>query len=290
MIHEERGSWYLITGLVVGLGIGLLYAWVINPVKYINTSPASLRADFKGQYRSLIALAYASSDDIGRARARLALLGDPDPARALAVQAQQILAAGGSASDARSLAFLAAAMGQNPALAAVTPNQTEGFQGTTSSTIPNPGQGDLSPTAPLSAVKTATPTPNPTPSRTPLPPLPTRTLTPTPGAPFVLKGTPQILCDSSQPVPLLEVEVQDSRGVPVPGAEVIVTWNTGEDHFYTGLKPEIDMGYADFEMATDQTYSLRLANGGELVNGLRAKECLNIKGLFASVKLLFSRP
>lgn len=290
MIQEPRGSWYLITGLVVGLAIGLLYSWVLNPVKYINTAPSSLRVDFKDQYRGLIASAYAASGDIGRAKARLALLADADPARALAVEAQQILAAGGPSDEARSLALLAASLGQQPPLAAVTNNPTGIALKGSATPTPNLDQGTLSPTTTLQAVKTATPTSNPTPSRTPPPPLPTRTSTPTQGAPFVLKGTPQAVCDAGQLQPMLEVEVQDNHGQPVPGVEVIVTWSTGEDHFYTGLKPEIDMGYADFVMDPTQTYSLRLANGGQPVNGLRTKECLNAKGQMGSWKLYFTRP
>ena len=109
---EARRPWYLLTGLVVGLALGLVFAWVIYPVKYVDTAPQALRADFKARYRSLIAQAYAASGDLGRARARLALLGDADAMAALAAQAQQIVAAGGSQPEARSLALLASALGK----------------------------------------------------------------------------------------------------------------------------------------------------------------------------------
>ena len=89
-----RRSWlaenlYLLTGLLIGLGLGLLYAWVISPVKYVDTSPASLRADFKDGYRAAIASAYLASGNVERAQSRLALLGDPNPVQALVNQAQQ---------------------------------------------------------------------------------------------------------------------------------------------------------------------------------------------------------
>ncbi len=70
--------WYLITGLVLGFLLGLLYAWWVNPVVYSNTEPATLRADFKDNYRLTIAQAYAASGDLDRAESRLALLQDED--------------------------------------------------------------------------------------------------------------------------------------------------------------------------------------------------------------------
>ncbi len=47
MRNDNRGPWYLITGLVVGIIIGVLVAWVVQPVNYTNTNPASLRADYQ---------------------------------------------------------------------------------------------------------------------------------------------------------------------------------------------------------------------------------------------------
>ena len=47
----------LLIGLVLGAAIGLLYAWVISPVTYVDASPDILRADYKEQYRSAIAAA-----------------------------------------------------------------------------------------------------------------------------------------------------------------------------------------------------------------------------------------
>ena len=73
-------------GLLLGAALGLLYAWVIPPVEYVDASPEILRADFKEQYRGAIAAAYASTLDLERARARLALLGDEDSAAELSAQ------------------------------------------------------------------------------------------------------------------------------------------------------------------------------------------------------------
>ncbi len=108
--NEKRGPWYLLTGLVIGLIIGLVYAWLVNPVDYVDTVPGSLRDDYKDQYRLMIALAYAANNDPVRAAERLKLLDDRDPARALTEQAQRILAEDGSMDDARALGALASAL------------------------------------------------------------------------------------------------------------------------------------------------------------------------------------
>ena len=82
-MREERGSWYLLTGLVIGIVLGLLYAWVVSPIEYVDTSPNTLRSDYQDTYRLNIALAYQATGDLARAQARLNLLGDEDSALAV---------------------------------------------------------------------------------------------------------------------------------------------------------------------------------------------------------------
>jgi hypothetical protein len=79
---------------------------------------------------------------------------------------------------------------------------------------------------------------------------------------------------------------------PVPGVEVIVVTDQGEDHFFTGLKPEISLGYADFTMRPGQRYQLRLAEGGDLISNLEAQECETENGdrYWGSLRLVFVQP
>ena len=44
------------------------------------------------------------------------------------------------------------------------------------------------------------------------------------------------------------VEVRNKKRQPIEGQEIIVSWSGGEESFFTGLKPEISDGYADFQM------------------------------------------
>ena len=112
MNKDERGNWYLITGVVLGIILGILFTWVISPVEYVDTAPESLTNEFKDQYRVLIASAYVANGDLVRAKARLELLGEADTYLVVAEQAQQMLAEGGSVEEAQALGRLALALGQ----------------------------------------------------------------------------------------------------------------------------------------------------------------------------------
>jgi hypothetical protein len=226
---KNRGPWYLLTGLVIGVVIGLLYAWTVQPVQYTNTTPASLRPNFKNQYRSLIALAYLTNSDMVRAKARLELLKDEDAYQALAEQAQRTLAEGGFLQEARALGLLAASLGQGSAT--VDPNP-QSSQATTPSLTPSP-----------TATSQLTKTPGDT-----FAPLPTYTPTLTPGAPFVLLSR-DLVCDPNLEEALIQVLARDAADQPVPGVEVVVNWEGGENHFFTGLIPELGLGYAECSWA-----------------------------------------
>jgi hypothetical protein len=295
-MKERRGQWYLLTGLVLGLLVGLIYAWLISPVKYTNSSPASLKTGFKEQYRALIAAAYVADKNLARAQARLELLGETDIPRLLAEQAQRTLAEGGSQNDARALGLLAVALGQGPTplasnlplteIASPSPTITHTISPT--NLIPNPtAQPTSSPTklvisqtvgsatelavitntsvfSPISTIvltQTVTTTA-----------LPIRTPTPTPLALFVIRSR-TFICDPNLSEPIIMVNTYDDHDQPVPGVEVIVSWDAGEDYFFTGLKPELGMGYADFTMIPGTSYMLRLADGGETISGLISTEC-----------------
>jgi len=41
--------------------------------------------------------------------------------------------------------------------------------------------------------------------------------------------------------------------------QITVTWSGGQDTFFTGFKPEIDPGYADFQMEPGQQYQIELS-------------------------------
>jgi hypothetical protein len=64
------------------------------------------------------------------------------------------------------------------------------------------------------------------------------------------------LCDDGSKGGLLRVYVRDRVGEGVSGVELSITWSGGRDRFFTGFKPEIDPGYADFQMEPGQLYQI----------------------------------
>jgi hypothetical protein len=299
VIREERGPWYLLTGLILGVVIGLYISIKLMPVEYVDTAPATLRADMKDRYRALIAAAFAADGDLPRAQARLGLLQDPDTARLVAIQAQRALAEGPE-SEAHALGLLAVALssGVSPVpvqAVTITPVPTE-FLTETVETVEPIATTTLSPPSPFTttmetpAATFSAGTPG---AATATPTLgPTRTPTPASAAPFVLEGQPEVVCSASYPTPMLIVEARDAAGNPFPGAEVVVTWAGGEEHFFTGLKPDLGLGYADFDMVPGTVYTVRIGNGGEPVGELSASQCPNTAGNpeWGSLKLIFVQP
>jgi len=75
--------WILAAGLVLGMLVGLAYAWLISPVEYSGTTPACLPPAGKQDMISLIASAYAATGDLEQAAVRLARLDLPDIPSAL---------------------------------------------------------------------------------------------------------------------------------------------------------------------------------------------------------------
>lgn len=62
--------------LSFGVALGLVYGWLINPVKFVDTPPSALRIDYKSDYILMVAEAYQAEGDLDQAARRLAFLGD----------------------------------------------------------------------------------------------------------------------------------------------------------------------------------------------------------------------
>ncbi len=96
--------------LIVGISAGLIYGLVINPVEYTNTSPDTLRIDYRADYVLMTAEVYHADQNLDAAARRLGMLGS-DPPSQLADQALQFgLKAGYSAHDIQLLKDLTTAL------------------------------------------------------------------------------------------------------------------------------------------------------------------------------------
>jgi hypothetical protein len=292
-IDFRNTTLHIIIALLAGLGLGLAYSWLISPVTYVDASPAILRIDFKDQYRTVIAASYAATHDLPRARARLQLLGDVDPVGELSAQAQRMLASGEPFDQVRPLAQLATDLQQG--FASVEATKTP-FTEASNSTAPEIPLAET--VIPTDVFITDVPTLSfeQTPF-IPQAPLITATARPTSrpnataGAPFTLVGQDTV-CDTSLQEGLLQVMLMDSRRRQVPGIKIIVTWNQGEDTFFTGLKPELGNGYADFIMNADTVYSVRVVEGGSFVPNITAPTCTDASGIsyMGGLLLTFQQP
>lgn len=280
-MKSKQGQWHLLTGLLLGILLGVVFSLWVIPVQYIDTEPATLRTAERETYREIVAKAYLIEADTNRALARIALLKDANPASALIAQAQQELANSGESQLARGLALLGAAINQ-PSLR-ITPLpaiDSTGVFPTLSTITATQGENQVTATQTQAATRTpiATFTPRPTP-----------TPSPTLGAPFVLVKQ-ETICDPLPEISLIEIEVQDVNGKPLPGVKIqLSVVNGGSETFYTGLYPEIDDGYANYAMTAGAEYALRVGEAGQLVSGIKIPTC-NSETDAGSIYLLFQQP
>jgi hypothetical protein len=74
--------------------------------------------------------------------------------------------------------------------------------------------------------------------------------------------------------------------------EIEITWEGGEEQFFTGLKPELGNGYADYIMTPDIKYSIQLTRGSDVALGITAPTCQSASGetILGGVKLTFQQP
>ena len=248
----------IIVTFLIGIGAGLAYAWLIDPVTFTESSPAQVTTAYQQVWLIMAAESFAQDGDWDRAQTRVQALHDPNLSQTIQNTFDRYNT-GGPNPIARSLAKLADRLNVRTAEMLVylaTPAATP----------------TLEPTTPARPIATLAATV--TPSATPLPDLPpTFTPMPTPIADYQLIGRVSE-CTNGRAVPQIRVIVQDALGRGVSGKEVWITWEGGADRFFTGLKPEIDPGYGDFDMALDQSYAVGIDKPTSIiVSDLRAEPC-----------------
>jgi len=99
--------------LLLGSGLGLLYGWVIDPVEYVDTSPKSLREDYKTDYVLMVAEVFQSEQELASVFERLSFLGDLDPEIIVDNALYFAVQSGYSSSDLRLLRILSDAITNN---------------------------------------------------------------------------------------------------------------------------------------------------------------------------------
>ena len=93
--------------IVLGLALGLVYGWIVSPVEYVDTTPETLRDDYRTDYVLMAAEVYRSSLDLDQAARQLAMLGSQPPAQIAAHALDYALGAGYPPADIALLQVLA---------------------------------------------------------------------------------------------------------------------------------------------------------------------------------------
>jgi hypothetical protein len=253
----------LLFGLIIGLAAGLYYAWMVEPVTYVAAGPARLSEENQGEYILMVSQSYAVDGDWERAKERLDLLGDPNIADTVSSQLEQYLRDGRPADNLNMLATIAGKLGaRSPVVSLFVPEDVD-------PAILTPREVGVSPT--MTLLPTATSTSRATRSAT-ASPTPTDEPSTTPVPVYRLLKQEKI-CRRNTPIPLIEVAVYDAFLDPIQGMEVIVKWDEGSDHFFTGYHPGIGEGFGDFTMDPETVYSVELAAGSIPVGGFQIENC-----------------
>lgn len=258
----SRSGWLLLS-LAIGLIGGLYYAWVVDPIVFTDASPARFSDRYREEYIILVSQSYAVNENWPLAQQRLVALEDPDIAETVNSLLETAVRQNRPAPLLEQLAVVARQLGaQGQAIALFAP------------TLP-PSNVQPTPTPAFETTPTNTPPPVATATNTAVP-IPTgtatRPATATPQPNYRLTEQTR-LCRDDEAITQIEVIVLDAFLNDLPGVEIEVTWQSGQDRFFTGFKPENGRGYADFEMSPDISYTVRLPDGSPEVSGLRLEEC-----------------
>jgi hypothetical protein len=71
---------YFLIAFVIGTSAGIYYGWVLSPVQVVDTTPDTLRIDYRADYTLMVAEIYLDERDPSAAARRLSQLGADSPA------------------------------------------------------------------------------------------------------------------------------------------------------------------------------------------------------------------
>ena len=267
-LRFDRGALILI-GLTIGFIGALYYAWILEPVVYVSARPSRLNERFKSEYLLLVSESYAADGNWRLAQERLAALEEPDIQIRVSQELELYLRSGAPAAKMRRMAVLGKQLGvESAAINIFVPEQ--GATNTPNPPFPPTPARTRIPSRTAAATITTTPSPSTTP------------------APKYRVLSQEQVCFDNSTAPRIEVEVVDIDLEPAAGVEVIIQWNEGADHFFTGFQLERGLGYGDFDMEPDITYQVFLADGSPTIDDLRIEKCLPIdRGWLGGWRLTF---
>jgi hypothetical protein len=107
----------------IGITLGLIYGWLVDPVEFVDTTPDSLRGDYRAGYVLMVAEAYRSEQDPALAARRLGVLSSRPPGETASEAIRLARESGFSEADLQLMQALTLAMQawQPPAPAGTAP-------------------------------------------------------------------------------------------------------------------------------------------------------------------------
>jgi hypothetical protein len=267
----------LVVGLLLGFTGGLIYTWFVRPLIYVDTYPPMLAPRYRQDWTRMTVWAYAMEGNWERTQIRLLNMPRSEVATVAAEVLDRAVVQGQIVEVLEPIARLAADYGATgPGVTVylesegVLPLDVMVIAPPTPVTMPSPTR---TPAQPSSVDPSATPQPRPpTHTPTPLPLLdpPFRVVSQT--LTCALEPSIAISLEISRTVEVRGREVQEHIGLPM--REIWLIWESGADRAITGFRPEIGLGYADFDVEPGRAYNLYIDSPtGPPVLTLRVEPC-----------------
>jgi len=114
--------WILfIFSILIGVAIGLLYGWIIQPVRYADTPLKSLSQDYQTDYVLMVAEAYSFDQNLAAATRALDNLGSAPPQETIHQAILRAEQAGYNGRDLELMRSLQSALFPNASMSTLTP-------------------------------------------------------------------------------------------------------------------------------------------------------------------------
>lgn len=223
--------------LVIGVAAGLGYAWLIDPSRPSETTPAKLNPADRDIYIRLIAAAFAADADEEGAARRLAVLGPTGESELVELIVAE-MRTGQSSPETIQLVELASRLNIDAPVVNLLAHPY---------TLP-----PATVSAPVVSVT--------------LPPIPSNHHT------YVLISSEE-LCAPQVDTSRIEITIEDSEGKPLPGIAITVAWEGGRNRFFTGFTAGQSAGFADFAMKPEVVYSITVAEDPPSIPDLQTHLC-----------------
>lgn len=276
-------SWsILLFGVVIGLVASLYYAWIVQPIREVAVAPWQLETmrdtthllPDQDAYLIGIMLAHNYENDLAKTIERMSTLRLPseDALQYVADLACRLVRGGYVDSNSRHMTVRILMQFY----------QLQGRAGCADQLILTEGRAIPTPTAVILPTSTFVPpaTKTVSPFETALPPAEQETLIPPTNTPSASRSFSIVSFESfcsANSAGIIEVRVRNRvTGDELPAMPLRVISDGVSSTFYTGLKPERGLGYADYRMDRGRSYVIEMPEfSTPSTREIRAQDCVD---------------